>query len=117
MNETVSDPTELEQLEFSGLFDAAWYQVENPDVRAADLDALLHFCRDGWREGRKPNPYFDPTWYLDQHPDVRTAGRLWFLALPLAGLLVLVPMTSYVLAMPKYTAFAGGCVVGCCSPD
>ena len=41
--------------------------------------------------------------------DVRTAGRLWFLALPLSALLVLVPMTSYVLAMPSYQQFTGGC--------
>ena len=40
------------------------------------------------------------------------AGRVtkaWLLALPLAALLVLVPMTSYVLAMPEYDKFADGC--------
>ena len=36
-------------------------------------------------------------------------GRAWLLALPLTALLVLVPVTSYVLAMPKYDKFAGGC--------
>lgn len=41
--------------------------------------------------------------------DVNIAGRLWFLALPLAVLIVLLPMTSYVLAMPEYTHFAKGC--------
>ena len=33
----------------------------------------MHFCRYGWREGRRPNRYFDPAWYLEQHPDVRAA--------------------------------------------
>jgi hypothetical protein len=74
VNETICDPAALEQLDLSGLFDAAWYLTQNPDVRSAGLDALPHFCRNGWREGRKPNPYFDPTWYLDQHPDVGGAG-------------------------------------------
>jgi hypothetical protein len=67
------DPAALDQLDLSGLFDAAWYLLENPDVRAAGFDPLMHFCRDGWREGRRPNAYFDPAWYLDQHPDVRAA--------------------------------------------
>lgn len=36
-------------------------------------------------------------------------GRAWLLSLPLTALLVLVPVTSYVLAMPKYEKFTGGC--------
>jgi hypothetical protein len=73
VNETLCDQDTLEQLDLSGLFDAAWYLIENPDVRSAGLDPLSHFCGEGWRERRKPNPYFDPTWYLDQYPDVRAA--------------------------------------------
>ena len=64
---------ELEELDISGLFDAAWYLLENSDVRASELDPLLHFCRYGWHEGRRPNRYFDPAWYLEQHPDVRSS--------------------------------------------
>jgi hypothetical protein len=41
--------------------------------------------------------------------DAHVAGRLWFLALPLAVLIVLLPMTSYVMAMPEYGQFAKGC--------
>jgi hypothetical protein len=37
------------------------------------------------------------------------AARLWFLALPLAALLVVVLTTSYVLAMPLYDQFTSGC--------
>lgn len=36
-------------------------------------------------------------------------GRAWLLSLPLTALLVLVPMTGYVLAMPQYQKFATGC--------
>jgi uncharacterized membrane protein len=38
-------------------------------------------------------------------------GRAWLLALPVAALLVLIPMTSYVMAMPQYSKFAKGCGV------
>lgn len=36
-------------------------------------------------------------------------GRAWLLSLPLTALLVLVPMTGYVLAMPEYAKFSTGC--------
>jgi hypothetical protein len=36
-------------------------------------------------------------------------GRAWLLSLPLTALLVLVPMTGYVFAMPRYQKFASGC--------
>lgn len=64
---------EVEELEASGLFDAAWYLSQNEDVRNAELDPLRHFYHYGWREGRKPNRYFDPEWYLLHDPDVRDA--------------------------------------------
>lgn len=47
----------------SGVFDANYYLANSPDVRSVGLDAIDHFCRFGWREGRRPNPYFDPLWY------------------------------------------------------
>jgi hypothetical protein len=68
------EQTDLDDLAASGLFDAAWYIAQNPDVRSADIDPLQHFCRYGWREGRKPNRYFDPMWYLEHSPDVHLAG-------------------------------------------
>lgn len=37
------------------------------------------------------------------------ASHRWLLALPLAGVLVLLPMTGYVLAMPSYAPFEKGC--------
>ena len=36
-------------------------------------------------------------------------GRAWLLSLPLTALLVLIPVTGYVLAMPKYEKFRSGC--------
>ena len=74
MSEHQDDPAELETLEASGLFDAAWYLLQNDDVRASDLEPLVHFYRYGWREARKPNRYFDPAWYLEHYADVREAG-------------------------------------------
>jgi hypothetical protein len=74
VSDHTDDPVELEELEASGLFDAAWYLLQNDDVREAELDPLPHFYHFGWREGRKPNRYFDPGWYLQNYPDVREAG-------------------------------------------
>ena len=42
-------------------------------------------------------------------PRRRNEGGQWFLTLPLAAMLVLIPMTSYVLAMPAYDKFSKGC--------
>jgi len=55
----------------SGLFDRGYYLLTNPDVRKADVDALWHFVRLGWKEGRNPSHFFDISFYLDNNPDVR----------------------------------------------
>lgn len=51
----------------SGLFDPSYYLINGSDVMAAGADPLRHFCRHGWREGRRPNLFFDPTWYCDRY--------------------------------------------------
>ncbi len=66
------DGAELALLRRTGLFDAAWFAERNPDL--AGLDALAHFHRFGWREGRWPNAYFDPAWYCGRYLDVRDGG-------------------------------------------
>lgn len=58
----------------SGLFDTAWFLAQHLDIAMAGLDAVTHYCRYGWREGRRPNPYFDPAWYVQRYRDVREAG-------------------------------------------
>jgi glycosyl transferase family WbsX len=63
----------LRVLGHSGLFDADFYLGCNPDLAALGSEALAHYHRHGWREGRKPNPYFDPAWYRGQYPDVAAA--------------------------------------------
>ncbi|MGW5960238.1 hypothetical protein [Methylorubrum thiocyanatum] len=57
----------------SGLFDETLYLYEAPDVMREEAEPIEHFCRFGWREGRRPNLYFDPSWYRTRHvlgPDV-----------------------------------------------
>jgi hypothetical protein len=54
----------------SGLVDTSWYLACQPDVAAAMLDPVYHFCKYGWREARAPNTWFDPAWYLAQNADV-----------------------------------------------
>ena len=56
-------------IEASGLFDAARYLRENPDVREAGVDPLDHYLGNGWKEGRTPNAAFEPGWYHDRYMD------------------------------------------------
>lgn len=44
-------------------FDPVWYRLNNSDVAAAGADPLLHYLRDGEREGRQAHPRFDAAWY------------------------------------------------------
>ena len=62
------------QIATSGLFDPTYYLATQPDVANAGIDALTHFCRFGWREGRQPSEHFDITAYLRANPDVAEAG-------------------------------------------
>jgi hypothetical protein len=55
---------ELMRLQASGLFDGTWFTARNRDFTPTAHEALVHFHRFGWREGRWPNPYFDPAAYL-----------------------------------------------------
>lgn len=60
---------DAEVIAASGLFDSVYYLEANPDVAAAGLDPLLHFCDFGWRESRHPSAEFDVDWYLANHLD------------------------------------------------
>jgi GT2 family glycosyltransferase len=54
----------------SGLFDAAWYLSQNPDISTSGVEPLTHYLNHGALEGRSPNPQFDTVWYLSQNRDV-----------------------------------------------
>lgn len=58
----------------SGLFDDNYYLLNNPDVRRADVNPLMHFVKFGWREGRNPSEYFDTNYYLQTNADVQKEG-------------------------------------------
>jgi len=58
----------------SGYFDAAYYLINNPDVRAADIDPLWHFINFGWKEGRNPCSWFETNYYLELNPDIKKSG-------------------------------------------
>ncbi|OCP18647.1 MULTISPECIES: glycosyltransferase [unclassified Ensifer] len=60
----------------SGYFDESWYKRKYPDVAAADIPALTHYVRFGYKEGRSPGPDFDAAWYLKQYPDIKNTDPL-----------------------------------------
>lgn len=47
----------------SGLFDPIYYLMNNPDVRRADIDPLMHFVKYGWKENRNPSNEFSISFY------------------------------------------------------
>lgn len=57
----------------SSCFDTDWYYEQNPDVKAAGIDAIRHYCNIGWKEGRNPSPDFNTRAYLLKHPELQLA--------------------------------------------
>ena len=64
---------ELDAIRNSLFFNSEHYLETNPDVRAAGLDAALHYLVHGGREGRDPGPFFSTKSYLTRYPDVAEA--------------------------------------------
>jgi hypothetical protein len=64
---------DLEAIRNSPFFNSAHYLKTNPDVRAAGMDAALHYLVHGGREGRDPGPFFSTKAYLARYPDVAEA--------------------------------------------
>lgn len=55
----------------SGYLDLVWYLQKNVDVRHSGVNPALHWCAQGWREGRNPGPDFDVSAYLRDHPEAK----------------------------------------------
>lgn len=60
----------------SGLFDAAWYLEQNPDIRGRGDDPLAHFLAHGWKEGRRPNAALDLTAYQQRQAEQIPPGTI-----------------------------------------
>lgn len=58
-------------LKKSDLFDAVYYLDQNKDLRSANVNPYLHYCRTGWRESRNPGPDFSTRLYLEANKDVQ----------------------------------------------
>jgi len=65
---------DADMLAKSGLFDAAWYLLQNPDVAEAGMDPVSHYLEHGASEGRDPSPLFNTRWYREHYADVGAAG-------------------------------------------
>lgn len=83
MFKALSDATQycLEQLRIhremralAPYFDADHYHRAYPDVAARGHQALKHYVRYGWKEGRDPTPYFSTRTYLKQNTHIARDG-------------------------------------------
>ena len=66
-------------------FDEEYYLATYPDVAASSEVPVVHFCANGWKEGRNPNPTFSTRYYLDSYGDVTKAGINPFFHFIVAG--------------------------------
>ena len=57
----------------SDLFDKEYYLITYPDVKNADVDALVHYIKSGAIEGRNPSNSFDSKFYLNEYIDVNNS--------------------------------------------
>lgn len=65
---------QVDLLRSSGLFEAGWYLLNNPDVARARMDPARHYLLYGGFEGRDPGPGFSSKGYQAANPDVAAAG-------------------------------------------
>ena len=56
------------------LFDGAFYLLQKPELRDAEIDPLAHFLEHGSEEAADVHPLFDTSYYLEQNPDVVRIG-------------------------------------------
>lgn len=66
--------TDADLLRESELFDADFYLRKNPDVRKSGVDPVLHYLRQGARDGRNPSKAFSTNAYLRRYADVAASG-------------------------------------------
>ncbi|MCB5197373.1 glycosyltransferase [Deefgea salmonis] len=72
--ELISDESEYDVLQKSGLFDVNYYLSTYTDVAQENVNALSHYLSDGWQEGRNPSADFDTKYYLLTNHDVAESG-------------------------------------------
>lgn len=56
------------------LFDKTWYLNTYPDVKAANMDPVVHYVTNGALEGRDPGPHFSTNNYLRANPHIKALG-------------------------------------------
>ena len=59
---------DLELLQDSPLFDAAWYRMRYMEYVSPHTDPLMHYIWIGAQRDLNPNPLFDAGWYRSQMP-------------------------------------------------
>lgn len=66
-----NEKRQIEIIKESSLFDKNWYLKQNPDVSAKGKNAISHYVKYGWKEGRNPSEDFDGNEYLRRYPSLR----------------------------------------------
>ncbi|BBD54337.1 glycoside hydrolase family 99-like domain-containing protein [Planktothrix agardhii] len=66
---------EIESLNIIKLvFNEKYYLENNLDIDINKIDPLIHYLKQGYKEGRNPHPLFNSAYYLEKNPDVASHG-------------------------------------------
>lgn len=65
---------EIADIKKSGLFEEDFYCAMYADLEISSVDAIEHYCKHGWLEGKNPSAEFDTNSYLNTYEDIRNAG-------------------------------------------
>ncbi|MDZ4170956.1 MAG: glycosyltransferase, partial [Methanobacteriaceae archaeon] len=58
----------------ANLLDYDYYFKNNPDVKLANINPILHYIYHGFKEGRNPNKTFNGEYYLRRYSDVKKSN-------------------------------------------
>lgn len=78
-DKTETDPAILErqiyeEIAESGLFDPEYYVNTYHKNNKGNIDAIEHYCADGWRKMLNPAEFFNTKYYLQENIDVANSG-------------------------------------------
>ena len=95
-NHKVNNINEAKQIIIeSGLFDIDWYNQTYADVYRKKADPILHYLKNGAKEGRNPSKNFDTKWYIEQYLREKQGKESDFLANPLLHYILIGKVNNY----------------------
>lgn len=91
----------------AGLFDRAYYELQEGRRFPDDRTAALHYLRQGERAGRAPNRVFEPAWYR-RSAGIKADAFAHYLRTRAGSVGPQFDVTTYLAASPESASHPGG---------